>query len=91
MGFILTALIMWGITDRFGRKPFVLGLSMVLGLLACYAFGTAWFFLIYMPGSGMGGLLTVLGWCVIPFLLPDLCKIAVALLLIQRLKHFVKL
>ena len=91
IGFIFSALIMWAITARFGEKTWILGLSMVIGLLACYAFGTAWFMLMYMAQSGAVGLLTVLGWCVFPFVIPDLCKIALALVLVKRLKRHVQL
>ena len=56
------------------------------GLIVCYAFGTAWFMMIYTQHSGVIGLSTVLGLCVIPFIIPDLIKIGVALFLINRLK-----
>jgi biotin transport system substrate-specific component len=90
IGFIFSALVMWGITAKLGEKPLVLAFSMILGLLVCYAFGTAWFMLVYIAKTGPVGLLTVLGWCVFPFIIPDLCKIGLALLLTQRLKRFVK-
>ena len=79
IGFILTALIMWGFERAFGKKIVVLAISMVLGLLACYAFGTAWFLYVYVKNTGAVSLTTVLGWCVIPFLLPDAIKILLAL------------
>ena len=82
---------MWGITAKFGDKALVLGISMVIGLAICYAFGTAWFMLVYMHQTGPVGLATVLGWCVIPFIIPDLCKIGIALILTKRLKRFVRL
>ncbi len=91
IGFIGSALMMWMITARFGERTWVLGLSMVLGLIVCYAFGTAWFMLAYMSASGAVTLATVLGWCVIPFIIPDLCKIGFALILTKRLKKHVLL
>ena len=47
MGFIFTALIYWLITAIFGKKLWAIILGMVLGLLACYAFGTIWFMVVY--------------------------------------------
>lgn len=91
VGFLLSAFVMWGVTAKFGQKTFVLGLSMVLGLLVCYAFGTAWFILFYMATTGSVGLVTVLGWCVFPFIIPDLCKAGLALLLTKRLKRYTSL
>ena len=86
MGFLLSALLMWGIETIMGRNQIVLAFSMIAGLIVCYAFGTAWFMLIYTQHSGVIGLSTVLGLCVIPFIIPDLIKIGVALFLINRLK-----
>jgi biotin transport system substrate-specific component len=42
-GFVFTALIVGLTVDRRGRSVPVLAASMALGLLVCYAFGTAWF------------------------------------------------
>ena len=35
IGFLLSALLMWGMEKLLGRKTWVLALSMVLGLVAC--------------------------------------------------------
>lgn len=86
IGFIFSALIMWLMESLFGRKLWVQGISMVLGLIACYAVGTAWFMFVYMRDTGAVGLSTVLGWCVIPFIIPDAVKIALALTLSKVLK-----
>jgi biotin transport system substrate-specific component len=63
----------------------VLIVSMVLGILVCYAFGTAWFMVVYARKTGPIGLGTALGWCVFPYLLPDAVKIALASVLTLRL------
>lgn len=90
IGFLLCALVMWAMETVFGRKQGVSALSMVLGLLACYAFGTAWYMLLYAQSSGTVGLGAVLLWCVVPYLIPDAVKIALALLLSRRLKKLIK-
>ena len=84
-GFLFTALTVGVAVDRFGRKLPVLIASMALGILLCYAFGTAWFVLVYTRSSGPIGVGTALGWCVLPYLLPDAVKIALAALLNRRL------
>ena len=86
IGFLLSALIMWAAESTLGKKLWVQALSMILGLLACYAACTLWFMVLYMKTTGDIGLLTVLGWCVIPFIIPDLLKIALALGLRNALK-----
>ncbi len=87
IGFILSAPIMWLTENLFGKKLPVQILSMVLGLLACYAVGTVWFMFVYMRQTGAVGLGTVLGWCVIPFIIPDAVKIALALMLGNTLRR----
>lgn len=91
VGFVLSALVMWGLEAALGKKTWVLALSMVLGLLVCYAFGTGWFMVVYGRNTGPIGLATALGWCVIPYIVPDLVKIALALLLHRRLASAIRL
>ena len=88
IGFLFSALVMWGMEKIFGRKPVIQILSMVLGLIVCYAIGTALFMVVYTNNSGAVGLGTVLGWCVIPFIIPDLVKIALAFVLSRRLRKY---
>lgn len=90
LGFVLTALVMWGMERVFGRGTLVLVLSMVLGLIVCYIVGTIWFLTAYTETAGAVAVGTVLGWCVFPFLLPDAVKIAAAVLVTKRLKKYVK-
>ncbi len=91
IGFLFTALLYWAITHFFGDKLPVMIIAMALGLVVCYAFGTAWFMLVYARTTGAVGLMTALGWCVFPFILPDCVKIALAILLAKRIpKHLVR-
>lgn len=90
IGFIFTALIVGLASDKFKGRLLPLILSMVIGILVCYAFGTVWFAVVYAKSNEPASLLTILGWCVFPFLLPDAVKIAVAAVLANRLKKFVK-
>ena len=78
VGFILTALVMWGF-ERFGRGNLPMQIvGMLLGLVACYALGTVWFMVVYGKANGAISVMTALGWCVFPFIIPDLVKVAVA-------------
>lgn len=89
VGFLFTALFMWGMEKMLGKKTWVLALSMVLGLFICYAFGTVWFMLVYVRTAGEIGLLTVLGWCVFPFIVPDIMKMVLALSLCKRMEKMI--
>ena len=89
VGFLFSALVMWGMEALLGRKPVVQIISMVVGLIVCYALGTAWFMVVYARNTGAVGLGTVLGWCVIPFIIPDLVKIALAFVLSRKIRKYV--
>ena len=91
LGFLLTTLLMWGMEVLFGKKTWVLLVSMVLGLLLCYAFGTIWFLFLYTRTKGTISLLSALTLCVFPYVLPDLLKIALALTLYRRLSGIIKI
>ncbi|MCR4617826.1 MAG: biotin transporter BioY [Lachnospiraceae bacterium] len=90
IGFIFTALVFWLMTKLLGRKLWVEIVAMVLGLLVCYAFGTAWFMIVYARNTGAISLATALGWCVFPFILPDLAKMALALALGKTIRKVIK-
>ena len=86
IGFLFSALVMWLIEAKFGRDIRVLTVSMVIGLLVCYAFGTAWFMIVYTKNTEAIGLATALSWCVIPYIIPDVIKIALAVMLTRKLR-----
>ncbi len=79
VGFILTTVICglfiekW---DRPGAGMIVTNiLGMVLGTVAAYAFGTAWF--CYSTGTGV---IPALSLCVFPFMIGDLVKMVIAVI-----------
>ena len=90
VGFLFSALAMWGVERVWGRGLIVLGASMVLGLLVCYAFGTAWFMVVYARDAGAITLGAALTACVVPYILPDLVKIVLALAITARLRPHVR-
>ena len=85
VGFLLTALVVGIAADKRGRGKKVLISAMVVGVLLCYALGTAWFVLVYTRTSGPVGVATALVWCVLPYVIPDMVKIVMAALLTNRL------
>ena len=85
VGFFFTALTVGLSVKRFGRSLPVLLLSMAFGVLLCYAFGTAWFMVVYARGGNAVTLGGALGMCVVPYLIPDGIKIVLAAVLVRRL------
>jgi biotin transport system substrate-specific component len=91
VGFLFSALAYWLVTRLLGTKLWVMAAAMVLSLAVCYAFGTAWFMVVYANNNGAIALATILVKCVIPYIIPDLLKIALALLLTKTLGKHVKI
>lgn len=77
-GFILSALIMWAFEAAGLRTGRGLILSMLTGLLTCYAFGTVWFMTVYAAQNGELSIMSALSLCVLPYVIPDLIKIGLA-------------
>ena len=86
-GFMLTSLTYWLITS-WKNTPAVRLIAMIIGLLLCYGCGSWWYMTQYLS-AGSVTLGAVLLKCVVPYLLPDGLKLALAWLLTGRLKRFV--
>lgn len=90
VGFILTVLII-GIGMKLAEnksksvKLVITFVSMLLGDVACFLIGTLWF--MYITKSGL--VFSLLN-CVVPFIIPDIVKIAVALIVVDRMKKHLK-
>ncbi|QFJ55350.1 biotin transporter BioY [Pseudobutyrivibrio xylanivorans] len=90
VGFILTGLI-YILFEKFFKKTLVGEvIALVLGLVSCYALGTVWFMTVYAKSSGAIGVMTALGWCVFPFIIPDLIKLGLALVISRRVRPVIK-
>lgn len=85
VGFLLTALVVGAAAERWGRRLRTLIPAMLLGLALCYAFGTAWFVLLYTRSTGPMAVGAALGLCVLPYLPADAVKLGLAALLAERL------
>ncbi len=81
VGFIPMAIVAGLFFEKSHGRAVLSLCGMALGLIICYALGTAWF--CVQMDCTLGYALTV---CVLPFLLFDACKIAVAWLLGKLLR-----
>lgn len=86
IGFLFSALVMWAMEKLPGKRSVIQIISMILGLLVCYIFGTVWFMMAYSKMNGNLGIAAVLGWCVIPFIIPDIIKIVLAYGVAKKLR-----
>lgn len=90
VGFLAQAVLYWVITARLGESLPVKAFACVVGIAVLYAFGTAWFVAVYVQTTGPISVLTALGYCVFPFILPDLLKMALALAISKRVERCLK-
>ncbi|MBR3464399.1 MAG: biotin transporter BioY [Clostridiales bacterium] len=98
VGFLVAALIFWLLEKLvFGKlmttpsKKLIFGIvNSVIFEIVMYIVGVIWFMTVYAAQTGPVGLMTVLGWCVIPFIIPDIVKIAAASVIGSRASRFVR-
>lgn len=90
IGFLFSALVMWTMEGLCQKKRWMTIISMTAGLLVCYAFGTVWYMAVYTRTEGSISLWTALAWCVVPYIIPDMIKIALAYLLSGKLRKILK-
>jgi biotin transport system substrate-specific component len=66
---------------------FSLLVSMLSGLLIIYGLGILWFWLVYAQGDEAKSLLMIASGGILPFIVPDLIKIALATMVAGQLKR----
>ncbi len=79
VGFLIIAGVYWVAEVFIGKQIIVRIISMVIGLALCYLFGTVWFVTVFTRTNGDISLFKALQMCVIPFVIWDLLKMALAL------------
>ena len=87
IGFLASALIYWLGATLLRKKATIVWAQAVLcvvGLAACYLLGTVWFIYVYRAVDSWSKALML---CVVPYLLPDALKIALAIFLAATLSR----
>ena len=79
LGWSFIPLTVWAFTKIFGQKTWAFIMASCCGLVLCYVLGTIWFSIVYTRDVGALGFGSALLWCVLPFVLPDLLKMALAI------------
>lgn len=90
IGFLLSPVVMWAAEKLKFRNTFTLVLSMAAGLILCYVFGTLWFVVIYTGSAAEMTFQAALMMCVVPFIIPDLVKLFLAVLVTKRMKKHIQ-
>lgn len=95
-GFLLTGLIYWAAEKMMAKDSpklvmVIQNIALLLGLAACYAFGTLFFVWVKASQGSTFEFVQALGLCVFPYILPDLAKLVCANLLAITLKKVLKI
>ena len=80
VGFLAASLTYWLLT-ALKCKPLP---ALFLALAVCYLFGAIWYKVLF-PHTGWGGVAVA---CILPYLIPDILKLALAAALSKKLKRF---
>ena len=91
-GFVAASLVFWLLEQLVFKKLMTTKTKrLVFGIVnalvfevVLYIVGIIWFMTVYAAQTGPVGLGTVLGWCVVPFIIPDLIKIVAAAVIGSR-------
>lgn len=58
--------------------------GMAVGMFVCYLFGTLWY--VFATGAGLAGFIAATAKCVLPFIIPDALKCALAYRLAKKIR-----
>lgn len=90
IGFLLTVLLSGFLLNILSKKVKLslpaYFISMFLGLIVCYTFGTLWYILLYANSTESLSLTSVLSICVFPFILTDVVKVFLSFYVCKTLK-----
>ena len=98
IGFVFAGLVYWLLERLFFRKLmtspvkiWIFGvINSVVFEIVMYVTGVIWFMTVYAAQTGPVALGTVMGWCVLPFLIPDIVKLITAVAIGERARKLVK-
>lgn len=86
-GFLFIGLCFWIMTTIGPKKLWFQAVSLFIGLLLCYFCGTIWFLLFYVDDFAVTDIYSVISGCVLPFVIPDILKLGMAVWLYKLLQH----
>ena len=98
IGFVFAGLVYWLLEGILFRKfmtstvkTWIFGaVNSVIFEVVMYAIGVIWFMTVYAAQTGPVGLATVMTWCVLPFIIPDIVKLIVAVIIGERAGRLIR-
>lgn len=98
IGFLIAACLYWLLDSMVFRRLMkgkvrtwiFAAVNALIFELVVYTTGVIWFMSVYVSRTGPVGLATVLGWCVFPFVIPDMIKLIASVFIGERARKLVK-
>lgn len=78
IGFLIIPIFMMLTEKLYNKNTMLLILFSFISLIICYTLGTLWFYFLYTANTGAITIPAILAMCVVPFVIPDIIKIALA-------------
>ena len=91
VGFLIIPLLCLLTEKLISENVIVQIITMIVGLALCYAFGTVWFIKVYTDTKGDMTIANALKFCVFPFVIWDLAKLALAVAMSAAVKKRVRI
>lgn len=86
IGFIPCVFLTSFIAKKTKGNSLSLFFASLIGLIICYFFGTLWYVIVYMSFTDIfKSLIFASTYCVLPFIIPDIIKILLAITISKRL------
>lgn len=89
-GFIFITLIGGFFCRKFPDNMILTYIGLVTGLFFCYTSGTLWYVYMYLKDFSWSNISSVLLTCVLPYIIPDLIKMQLAIILSKKIKTVLK-
>ena len=86
IGFLFSG-IAYMILEQYMYSKITENIVLLFGLVICYAFGTTWFVYVMSSRGSSYSFGQALMLCVLPYLIPDLCKLALSQLVADRVSR----
>lgn len=87
IGFVLTGIIYALFEPLTGKSKVFTWLALAIGLIGCYLLGTLWFVKVFGRSAAGCGFMNAIKLCVMPYIIPDCVKMALAVYISGRVKR----
>lgn len=89
-GFIFITIIGGFFCRKFSNNTVLTYIGLITGLFLCYLSGTLWYVCVYLKNFSWSNISSVLLTCVLPYIIPDLIKMQLAIILSKKIKTVLK-